>query len=290
MIAMKFTIELDIGLSFLLQAALPQLVTDRETKTHRRGRSKRSYGHCRHRTEIPEAEPSPAARPRDGPHCRRAEVKLPQDPPGDRYRDGTHIRTTPRPGDRGVPHPWNRDARADQLSSVASASGASQRLMPKLRLASLVRQRHPVRSARGAWLRARVDRQAGSRSPDRGARRGGHRPRADLRGQEVRRDRGPAGAAGTVGVCARWRCDRGAHARSARAPQPKMAPAGGGATRSTRQTAPNAPLARTTSCLARWPCIGTRSTPRTWLGRRVAGWAGLRWVGSRTASQCRSIP
>jgi hypothetical protein len=83
------------------------------------GGPKRSYGHCRRRTEIPEAEPSPAARPRDGPHCRRAEVKLPQDPPGDRYRDGTHIRTTPRPGDRGVPHPWNRDARADRLSSVA---------------------------------------------------------------------------------------------------------------------------------------------------------------------------
>src|SRR5439155_20007253 len=69
MIAMKFTIELDIGLSFLLQAALPQLVTDRETKTHRRGRSKRSYGHCRRRTEIPEAEPSPDARPR-GPGLR----------------------------------------------------------------------------------------------------------------------------------------------------------------------------------------------------------------------------
>jgi len=34
MIAMKFTIEPDIGRSFLLQAALPQLVTDRETKTH----------------------------------------------------------------------------------------------------------------------------------------------------------------------------------------------------------------------------------------------------------------
>jgi len=59
MIAMKFTIELDIGLSFLLQAALPQLVTDRETKTHRRGRSKRSYGHCRRRTEIPEVERLP---------------------------------------------------------------------------------------------------------------------------------------------------------------------------------------------------------------------------------------
>jgi hypothetical protein len=59
MIALKFTIELDIGLSFLLQAALPQLVTDRETKTHRRGRSKRSYGHCSRRTAIPEAEQRP---------------------------------------------------------------------------------------------------------------------------------------------------------------------------------------------------------------------------------------
>ena len=57
MIVIKFTLELDIGLSLLLQAALSQLVTDRETKTHRRGRSKRSYGQCRRRTEIPEAEP-----------------------------------------------------------------------------------------------------------------------------------------------------------------------------------------------------------------------------------------
>ena len=47
MIAMKITIERDIGLSVLLQAALPQLVTDRETKTHRRGRSKGLYGHRR---------------------------------------------------------------------------------------------------------------------------------------------------------------------------------------------------------------------------------------------------
>ena len=82
MIAMKFTIELDIGLSFLLQAALPQLVTDRETKTHRRGRSKRSYGHCRRRTEIPEAEPAigtpDALR---GNRCRAAQG-VPQDPFG----------------------------------------------------------------------------------------------------------------------------------------------------------------------------------------------------------------
>ena len=53
MIAMKFAIELDIELSFLLQAALPQLVTDRETITHRRGRSKRSYGHCRAADRAP---------------------------------------------------------------------------------------------------------------------------------------------------------------------------------------------------------------------------------------------
>ena len=31
-------------------------MTDRKTKTHRRGRSKRSDGQCRRRTEIPEAE------------------------------------------------------------------------------------------------------------------------------------------------------------------------------------------------------------------------------------------
>jgi hypothetical protein len=34
MIAMKFTIELDIGLSFLLQAALPQLVSGPEIRGH----------------------------------------------------------------------------------------------------------------------------------------------------------------------------------------------------------------------------------------------------------------
>jgi len=42
MIAITFTIERDIEHSFLLQAALPQLMTDRGTKTHRRERSKRS--------------------------------------------------------------------------------------------------------------------------------------------------------------------------------------------------------------------------------------------------------
>jgi DNA invertase Pin-like site-specific DNA recombinase len=48
MFAVKFTIELDIRLFFLLWAALPQLVTHRETKTHRRGRSKRA---CRRAPE-----------------------------------------------------------------------------------------------------------------------------------------------------------------------------------------------------------------------------------------------
>ena len=50
-----FTIELDTGLSHLLQSAL-RLANDRSRDTHRRERSKRSYGHCRRRTEIPESE------------------------------------------------------------------------------------------------------------------------------------------------------------------------------------------------------------------------------------------
>lgn len=44
MIAMKFTTELDIGLSVPLQAALPQLVTDRQTKLIAVSGPKRSYG------------------------------------------------------------------------------------------------------------------------------------------------------------------------------------------------------------------------------------------------------
>jgi hypothetical protein len=56
MIVTTFTIELDIGLTYLCSLALPLASDRRETKTHRRGPSKRSYGHCRRRTEIPEAE------------------------------------------------------------------------------------------------------------------------------------------------------------------------------------------------------------------------------------------
>ena len=52
MIVMTFTIEFDIPLSYLLQP----LASDRSRdNTHRRGPSRRSYGHCRRRTEIPEA-------------------------------------------------------------------------------------------------------------------------------------------------------------------------------------------------------------------------------------------
>jgi hypothetical protein len=39
MITMKFTIELDIGLSFLLWAAPPQLVTDRDATVETRAPS-----------------------------------------------------------------------------------------------------------------------------------------------------------------------------------------------------------------------------------------------------------
>jgi hypothetical protein len=41
---MKFIIELEIGLFFPLKSALSKLKTDRNTKTHRRGRSKQQYG------------------------------------------------------------------------------------------------------------------------------------------------------------------------------------------------------------------------------------------------------
>ena len=61
MSVMTFTIARDIGLSSFCRVLYHELVTDRETKTHRRGRSKRSYGRCRRRTEIPEAEPLPAS-------------------------------------------------------------------------------------------------------------------------------------------------------------------------------------------------------------------------------------
>ncbi len=74
MIVMTFTIELESGLSFVLQSALP-LASDRSPdETHRRGRSKRSYGHGRRRTEIPEAEP-PTAHPSrwQGQRCQATE-------------------------------------------------------------------------------------------------------------------------------------------------------------------------------------------------------------------------
>jgi len=54
MIVTTSAFRLGIGPSFLLRCALP-LVTDRESRTHRRGRSQRSYGRCRRRTEIPGA-------------------------------------------------------------------------------------------------------------------------------------------------------------------------------------------------------------------------------------------
>jgi hypothetical protein len=55
MIAMKFTIELDIGLSSVVQCALPS-VNDRDPRTHRRGRSKPITRPLPARTEIPEAQ------------------------------------------------------------------------------------------------------------------------------------------------------------------------------------------------------------------------------------------
>jgi len=58
MVVMKFIIELEIGLLFPLKSALPKLKTDRNAKTHRRGRRQAAVRPCRRRTEIPERNPS----------------------------------------------------------------------------------------------------------------------------------------------------------------------------------------------------------------------------------------
>jgi hypothetical protein len=65
MIAMEFTVDVDIGLFLLRQDALTQLVTDREWKTRPRGRPRRSYGHRRYRTEIPRQTPAEIAAAED---------------------------------------------------------------------------------------------------------------------------------------------------------------------------------------------------------------------------------
>jgi hypothetical protein len=51
----------------LIMIMVKLTVPDRETKTHRRGQAKRSYGHCRRCTEIPEAEPPPNTPDLDDP-------------------------------------------------------------------------------------------------------------------------------------------------------------------------------------------------------------------------------
>src|SRR5919106_2107240 len=68
MIAMKFTIELDIGLSYLLQSALP-LASDRSRDEDSSSWAKRSYGHSRRRTETPEALRALRLRPAEPVPC-----------------------------------------------------------------------------------------------------------------------------------------------------------------------------------------------------------------------------
>jgi len=77
MIAMKFTIELDIGLSFLAPAALPQLVTDPETKLIVVGGPSDRTAIADAALKIPQGEPSPGIPSRDAtPHpVRRRESR-----------------------------------------------------------------------------------------------------------------------------------------------------------------------------------------------------------------------
>jgi len=64
---MKFIIELEIGLFFPLKSALSKLKTDRNTKTHRRGRSKQQYG-------LADAAPNQMAGRCCGPPSARSET------------------------------------------------------------------------------------------------------------------------------------------------------------------------------------------------------------------------
>ena len=58
----KFIIEREIGLFFPLKSALSKLKTDRNTKTHRRGRSKQQYG-------LADAAPIPERNPKQTQDC-----------------------------------------------------------------------------------------------------------------------------------------------------------------------------------------------------------------------------
>ena len=70
-------------------------MTDRETKTHRRARSNRSYGHCRRRTEIPEAKPSFGV----SRHCEERGQGPSHEPrPVTGPGDGRHTGRSPRRG------------------------------------------------------------------------------------------------------------------------------------------------------------------------------------------------
>src|SRR5436305_13414815 len=54
---MKFIIEIEIGALLPAEVCSVKAKTDRDTKTHRRGRSQATVRPCRRRTEIPERRP-----------------------------------------------------------------------------------------------------------------------------------------------------------------------------------------------------------------------------------------
>jgi hypothetical protein len=184
---MKFTIELKIGL-LPLQAALPQLVTDRETKTHRRGRSKRSYGHCQRRTEIPEAEPLRALRLHAGAFRRRPRLRVshrtrPVVCRGDRASTGTSA--APASWRKQPSHAASRRSRSgreagatarlpaaggpvasegDMLTAISPGAGLSRYGARTARNRSL--RGCEIRSSRRRW-RERTTRQSGFSHDDR---------------------------------------------------------------------------------------------------------------------------
>lgn len=122
MTAMKFTVELGIGLSFLVQAALPPLVTNRETKSHRRGgssdRAAIADAALRSRKRNDERTPSgtSAAAPPIRVRCRCSDTDRPSHQGCTRW----HPRSPRRDqADRGIlMNSSSRPARKDHRSTV----------------------------------------------------------------------------------------------------------------------------------------------------------------------------
>jgi hypothetical protein len=138
---MKFIIELEIGLFFPLKSALSKLKTNRNTKTHRRGRSKQQYG-------LADAAP----RSRSGTRSRRRTARARAQPgqqgdvckPRPVIRPGTGRHTDGRDAMPACPsrHKSRSHTRAARASCSSPISGLTSNQIPTKAIAR----------SRASWL------------------------------------------------------------------------------------------------------------------------------------------